>query len=215
MLLPLLYETGIMPYRSDEANDTAIIRNVISGDANAFEILLERYQAHVFSIVRKHIPTAQADEIAHEVFIRAYKGLSGFSGKSGFKQWLSGISVRTCYDFWRKKYRAKEVPMSSLTDAHREWLENTVSNDAVMTFDEKGRQTEAVEILNWAFGKLSAADRMILELVYLEGYSHKEAGTLLGWSVANIKIRAHRAKKKLYKILVAEKNKIRGPYETV
>jgi len=200
-----------MPYKSDESSDSTIIQNVISGDVNAFEILLERYQSYVFSIVRKHVPTSHADEVAHEVFIRAYQGLSGFSGKSGFKQWLAGISVRTCYDFWRKKYRSKEVPMSSLTNAHREWLENTISTDAVSNFDEKKRRTEALEILDWALGKLSAADRMTLALVYLEGYSHKEAGVLLGWSVANIKIRAHRAKKKLYKILMAKKEKIRGP----
>ena len=204
-----------MQHRSDESSDTAIIRNVISGDVNAFEILLERYQAYVFSIVRKHVPTAHADEIAHDVFIRAYQGLSGFSGKSSFKQWLSGISVRTCYDFWRKKYRSKEVPMSGLTDAHREWLENTISADAVRTFDENGMQADALEILDWALSKLSAADRMTLELVYLEGYSYKEAGGLLGWSIANIKIRAHRAKKKLYKILMAEKEKNREHHENV
>jgi len=58
--------------------------------------------------------------------------------------------------------------------------------------------------LEWALEKMSAADRMILELVYLQGYTHKEASALLGLSVANIKIRSHRAKKKLYKILVKQ-----------
>lgn len=199
-----------MPHRSEETSDIDVIRNVISGDVNAFEILLERYKAHVFSIVRKHVPIAQADEIAHEVFIRAYQGLPGFSGKSNFKHWLSAISVRTCYDFWRKKYRSQEIPMSGLTDAHREWLENTVSNDAIKTFEEDERQTEALEILDWAMAKLSAKDRMTLELIYLEGYSHKEAGALLGWSVANMKIRAHRAKRKLNKIILSEIKKNQG-----
>ncbi len=207
----LLRETGIMQHQSDEPRDTKIIKKIIAGDINAFEILLERYRAYVFSIVRKHIPAEHADEIAHEVFIRVYQGLPGFSGKSDFKQWLAGISVRTCYDFWRKKYRSKEISMSSLSETHREWLENTIADDAVMTFAEKKRQAEALEILDWALNKLSAADRMTLELVYLEGYSHKETSALTGWSIANVKIRAHRAKKKIYKILMAEKKKIRGP----
>jgi len=51
---------------------------------------------------------------------------------------------------------------------------------------------------------LSAPERIILELVYLEEYSHREAAELLGWSVVNVKVRAHRARKKLTRILLEE-----------
>ena len=198
-----------MQNQTDGSDDIGIIRNILAGDVNAFEILIKQYQSHVFSIVRKHVPAAQADEVAHDVFIRAYQGLAGFLQKSGFKQWLSGIAVRACYDFWREKYRLREVPMSELSDAHREWIENTVSDFSEKAHEESDRQKEALEIVESALSRLSAADRMVIELVYLEGNSHKETADLLGWSVANIKIRAFRARKKLHKILI-KKNNIRG-----
>jgi RNA polymerase sigma-70 factor (ECF subfamily) len=194
-----------MQIPSEGFDDTDIISHVLGGDVNAFEILVEKYQHHVFSILRKHAPAAQVDEIAHDVFVRAYQGLAGFVGKSGFKQWLSGIAIRTCYDFWRKKYRRREVPMSELSEAHREWVENTISDVSESAQEQSDRQTEAQEILEAALCRLSAEDRMVIELVYLEGYSHKDAAGLLGWSVANIKIRTFRARKKLHKILLEKK----------
>jgi RNA polymerase sigma-70 factor, ECF subfamily len=204
-----------MKHKSVDAGDIAVIDDILSGHVNAFEVLVKRYQAHVFSVVRKHVPTDQVKEVAHDVFIRAYQGLSGFSKKSSFKSWLSGISVRTCYDFWRKKYRSKEIPLSRLTEAHREWLENTMATDAARATDETSRQAEATEVLDWALSRLSAADRMVMELVYLEGCSHKEAARLLAWSTANVKIRVYRAKKKLYHLIMAEKAITRGNHENL
>lgn len=199
-----------MQNQTDAASDTEIIRHVISGDVNAFETLIKRYQSHVFSVVRRHVPLDMADDVAHDVFVRAYQGLSGFAEKSPFKGWLSGIAVRACYDFWRKAYRRREVPISQLSDAHREWLENSISDNAAAIFDENGRQSEALEILDWALGQLSAEDRMIVNMIYFEGLSHKEAGSLLGWSIPNVKIRSWRAKKKLHKIFTEEQGKDRG-----
>jgi len=201
-----------MQRQIDEFDDFDIIRIIIAGDVNAFEILINRYQGHVFSIVRKHIPTAQAEEVAHDVFVRAYQGLGGYSKKSGFKQWLAGIAVRTCYDFWREKYRVKEVPMSQLSDAHREWIENAISDSSGQSYEEGDRHARALEILDVVLARMSAADRMVLSLTYLEGYTHKEAAGLLGLSIANVKIRAHRARKKLHKIAdeIIGKNKVMG-----
>jgi RNA polymerase sigma-70 factor (ECF subfamily) len=193
-----------MQNSTDAIDDADIIRRILGGDVNAFELLVEKYQQHVFSIVRKHVPVINIDETAHDVFVRAYQGLAGFAGKSGFKQWLSGIAIRTCYDFWREKYRRREVPVSELTEAHREWIENTVCDDSENACERQGRQKEALETLETALSELNAKDRMVIELVYLEGYSHKEAAGLLGWSVANIKIRAFRARKKLYHILLTD-----------
>lgn len=194
-----------MQNQPDATSDAEIIRLVISGDVNAFETLVERYQSHVFAVVRRHVPRDGADDVAHDVFVRAYTGLSGFADKSGFKAWLSGIATRACYDFWRKQYRMRETPLSQFSDDHREWLENALSADAVSAFDESDRQAGAVEILEYALDRLSAADRMIVNLIYMEGRTHKEAAALLGWSVANVKIRAWRARKKLYSILTEDK----------
>ena len=182
-------------------SDSEIIRRIIDGDVNSFEHLLKKYRDHVLRIVIKHIPYNQVEEMAQEVFVRAYQALPGFKQEGSFRQWLSAIAVRTCYDFWRKRYRSRELPMSDLTDSHQSWLENTLSNQSDKSFYEKGREKEARELLDWALSKLSARDRMVIELVYLEGLSVKEAAGLLGWSVSNVKVRSFRCRKKLETLL--------------
>lgn len=184
-----------------QPSDVEIVRRVLDGNVNAFEHLLVKYQEQVWRIVKKHVPYGQVEETAQDVFVRAYQSLPSFKGKSGFLQWLSVIAVRTCYDFWRKQYRFREIAMSTLTEKHQDWLEKVISDQSSRLFNEQSSQKEAREVLNWALNRLSAEDRMVLELVYLEGLSGKEAAELLGWSVANIKIRSHRSRKKLRKLL--------------
>ena len=58
---------------SHSSADTEIVNQVVSGDVNAFERLLKRYQAHVVRIVRKHIPFDKVEEVAQDVFVRTYQ----------------------------------------------------------------------------------------------------------------------------------------------
>jgi len=87
--------------------------------------------------------------------------------------------------------------MSDLSENHRDWLEKTWSHQSDTSFYEKSRVKEARETLDWGLERLSAQDRMVLELVYLEGLSVKEAAGLLGWSAAKVKVRSFRSRKKL------------------
>lgn len=151
------------------------------------------------------MPYQEVEETAQNVFVRAYQSLPTYKAKGNFKQWLSAIALRSCYDYWRKAYRSREVPMSSLTERHQDWLEEAMSEQSDQSFHEKSSQQEAIEILDWALGKLSAKDRMVMELVYLEGLSGKEAADLLGWSVANVKIRSLRSRRKLEKLLIGHR----------
>jgi RNA polymerase sigma-70 factor (ECF subfamily) len=186
---------------SSKPSDAEIVRQVLDGYVNAFESLLTRYKELVLKIVKKHVPYSDVEETTQDVFVRVYKSLSNFKGKGDFKHWLSSITVRTCYDYWRKSYRSREVPMSSLTEKHQKWLEEVISEQSEQSLYDKGLQQEAKELLNWALGKLSAEDRMVLELMYLEGLSGKEAADLLGWSIANVKVRSFRSRKKLQRLL--------------
>lgn len=183
------------------SHDIEIIQRVLNGEVNAFESLMTKYLNHVTSIVYKHIPPQDVEAVTQDVFIRTYQSLKTFRQKSGFRPWLSAIAVRTCYDHWRKVYRSKEVSLSSLSEQHQDWIETVLSEQSSLVQDSKKQQEKAHEVLAWALDRLSPEDRMIIELVYLEGLSGKEAATLLGWSIANVKIRSFRARKKLYKLL--------------
>ena len=186
---------------SCDPDDSEIVHQVVAGNVNAFEHLLKKYQNYVLGIVKKHMPYDQVRDVTQDVFIRAYQSLRTFKGDSSFEQWLSTIAVRTCYDFWRKRYKSRELLMSSLSEKNQGWLEEAISDKSTQSFLERGLQEEAREILDWALDRLSAEDRMVLELVYLEGHSVKEAAGLLGWSTANVKVRSFRSRKKLHKLL--------------
>jgi RNA polymerase sigma-70 factor (ECF subfamily) len=190
-----------MQNESHQHSDVEIVRRIIEGDVNAFEILLLKYKDHVLKVIKKHMPYNEVEGTAQDVFVRAYQSLPTFKAKSDFKRWLSAIALRTCYDYWRKAYRSREVPMSSLTERHQDWLEEVMSDKSNQSSHERGAQKEARELLDWALARLSAEDRMVVELVYLEGLSGKETAELLGWSVANVKIRSFRSRKKLQKVL--------------
>ena len=181
--------------------DAEIVRQVLDGYVNAFESLLTRYRDLVLRIVKKHVPYDDIEETAQDVFVRIYQSLPTFKGTSDFKHWVSSIALKTCYDYWRKAYRSREVPMSSLSEKHQNFVEDVISKESEQSLNEKASQKEARELLDWALAKLSAEDRMVLELVYLEGLSVQEAADLLGWGVANVKIRSFRSRKKLQKLL--------------
>jgi RNA polymerase sigma-70 factor (ECF subfamily) len=196
MLITMQYDS------SPKSDDTEIIHQVLDGNTNAFESLLNRYQELVLKIVKKHIPYNDITETTQDVFIRAFQSLSSFKAKSDFKHWLCSIAVKTCYDYWRKAYQSKEIPISAITEKHQEWLERVIDSEDGLLFNEKGSQEEAKELLDWALARLSAEDRIVLELVYLEGLTCKETADLLGWSVANVKVRSFRSRKKLEKIIM-------------
>ena len=164
---------------SSKPSDREIIQRIIDGDADAFAHILTKYKDHVMGVVNRHVPYDQVEETAHDAFIRAYQSLATFSGEDNFRHWLSSIAVRTCYDFWRERYKAREIPMSSLTEKHREWLENVISDTSDKAFSEHGSRKE----------------------VYLEGQTVKEAAELLGWTTANVKVRSFRSRRKLHKLL--------------
>lgn len=195
---------SIAQIAANPTSDVEIIRQIVDGDVNAFEVLLYRYQEQVLKIVKKHVPPDQIEETAHDVFIRAYQSLPTFKNTSVFEHWLAAIAVRACYDFWRKHYRSRELPISSLSPQQQRWLESTLAAQSSQSFYENGAQQDAKEVLEWALQKLSAEDRMVVELVYLEGVSGKAAADLLGWSVANVKIRLFRSRKKLQKLLTGK-----------
>ena len=168
---------------------------------NPFEHLIHRYGNLVFGIVRKHATPDQAEDIAQDVFLRAFEALPNLRNPASFKSWISAIAVRTCLDFWRKHYREREVLISDISTNRLQWLDGVLSENSDNDWRTWSNRAEAREILDWALGKLSPGDRMVLELIHLEEYSVKEAASLLGWSVANVKIRSFRSRRKLRKLL--------------
>lgn len=183
-------------------DDREIVQRVLEGEGNAFALLMTRYQDYVLAIIKRHAPADQVEELAQEAFIKAFRSLGNWRQSGPLRAWLAAIAVRTCYDFWRNHYRRREVSLSSLSAAHREWLDRVLADASENAWQALTRRSEARAILAWALDQLSAADRMVLELVYLEERPVKEAARLLGWTVANVKVRSLRARRKINHLLL-------------
>jgi len=184
--------------------DEAIIRRVVAGEVDLFEGLLMRYEHHVGRIVAAHVPRELIDETAHDVFVRAYMSLPTYSFRTPFSHWLSTIAVRSCYDVWRSLSSRKEVPLGGPSDAvekQEQWTEHVLAAESKDRFDTMVRQRDTANLLQGALAQLSPENRMVVTLVHLEGHSVREAAELLGWTTINVKVRAHRARQQLRKIL--------------
>jgi RNA polymerase sigma-70 factor, ECF subfamily len=187
-----------MKFTENISDDALVINNILRGNINSFEILMDRYQEHVSRIVRKHVPRDYAPEVAHDTFVQAYQSLGGFKGTGPFKHWLAKIAIRCCHDFWRSYYQKQENLVGPLPDDCRNWVDHFLADPSP---ERDAERLEARDLLQWALGQLSAAERTVLTLTHLNEYSVAEAAELLDWSVIRIKVQSHRARKKLRKIL--------------
>ena len=177
-------------------SEREIIEAVLGGATERFREIVETHSARVFKIASRHVPTDQVEEVAHEIFIRAFRSLPKFNFKSPFEHWLSALSVRACYDYWRVRGRRRERSISELSVAEQRVVESALQNTEVESPTESDPSQDA-ELLAIALGILNAQERMVVTLIHLEGLSVREAAAKLGWSSANVKVRAFRARRKM------------------
>jgi len=189
-----------LPVERSSREESDLVRRIRQGETERFAELIDRYQRHVGRIVGRRAPAERVRELVHEVFVKAYVNLAQFSDSVPFEHWLAGIAVRTCYDFWRERAR-KEVPVSALSEDHQRWIEQTLSSQSDRQFRDETAKQDAAEVLEWALRQLSPENRAVLTLVHLDGYSVRETAQLLGWSLVNVKVRAHRARRALRALL--------------
>ncbi len=206
-------EATIEPKHTNN-EDAAIIGRVLGGDTNAFEGLMVKYETAVVNQVRFHVPANVIQETVQEVFIRAYRSLGSCKNHERFGAWLSSIAEKTCYDALRRQYRHKEKAISSLSNTHEDWLDHAMAEQSREDYERQLERQEAREVLEWAMSHLSPKDRMVVELVHLQERSVEETAKSLGWSAVNVKVRAHRSRKKLRSILEGLSKRTRRPHET-
>jgi len=178
---------------------TVLIAEILRGDVDAFGALIERYRDLVAQIALRHVRREHAADVAQETFIRAFRSLRHFKGIHPFRNWLSRIALRTCYDFWRQHYRRQETPFSSLSPAAQTWVEGVLRTGEGP--ERAAEHAESVELLHWALGQLAPEDRLVLTPAYFEELSHQEVAAPLEWTVANVTVRSFRARQHLREIL--------------
>src|SRR5215831_12796102 len=112
-----------------ERTEAELIAAVLQGDAQSFEPLVQQYSPRVFATARRYARREnEIEDIAQEVWIKAFQKLGSFRGEAPFEHWLMRLAVRTCYDFLRGHQRNQELSFSELTDSETDWLDHFVSH---------------------------------------------------------------------------------------
>jgi RNA polymerase sigma-70 factor, ECF subfamily len=177
-------------------DDRDIIQQVLDGEIDKFEMLIEKYRQKVFSIVGKRVPYQDHNEVAQDVFLNSFRSLSKFSLDRPFENWLSRIALRTCCDYWRA--HAKDKQIASVTQEKYDiWFENAGNAKSLEEFEANANREETLELLEIVLQKLSHEDRVLVEMIYFEGETLKEAAEVLNWTLSKVKVRAMRARNKM------------------
>ncbi len=175
-------------------SDQPYIDKVLNGDVNAFSILIEKYKDLVFSLAIKIVKNREeAEEVAQDSFIKAYKSLNRFKGDSKFSTWLYKITFNNCMDVVKKKERKyNTVKIDDVTENKIESVENTLD------FIER---KERAKIIESCLSLLPDEERTILWLFYFQENSLKEIVNIMSLSEANVKVKLHRARKRLLTVV--------------
>jgi RNA polymerase sigma-70 factor (ECF subfamily) len=175
--------------------DESLIKDTLAGDDKAFVQLVRRYKQKVFSLAARFARDAdELDDICQDIFIKVYENLGKFRNEAPFEHWLARISTRTCYDALRK--RRKEKGLVPWESGHYEIADSSS--------DERQAAEQARDLLERGMARLLAAERLVITLLELEEKSVREIAEMTGWSEANVKVRAFRARQKLKRILERE-----------
>lgn len=171
--------------------DTEIISRVLKGDQAMYAELVKRYQNFVFTIALRYTPNREdAEEIAQDVFVKAYRSLADFRGDSKFSTWLYTIVTTTCITFLRKK----RLPVHSL-DNERVFEVADSQNSAFRA--NQVEQKSKAQAIQEAMRLLSVDDARIITLFYQAEQSLEEIGRILGIDPNTAKVKLHRARQRL------------------
>jgi RNA polymerase sigma factor (sigma-70 family) len=172
-------------------SDIELIEQTLAGNQSAYTDLVKRHQRFVFTLAMRFAKGREdAEEIAQDCFIKAYRSLASFQGQSKFSTWLYSIVYTTAMTFLRKK----RVATDSIDDENIHiQVENRSSGYDVNNAENKSKSF----YLNQAIEQLLPDDAAIITLFYKGEQSLEEIGRTLGMEANTVKVKLFRARQRL------------------
>jgi RNA polymerase sigma-70 factor, ECF subfamily len=196
---------------SDPAGERTLVVAARNGDEQAFETLFKRYQRKTFAVVLRYTRVVEdAEDIVQQSFYKAFAHLWQFQGDSSFSTWLTRIAINEALMFLRRIGAARVVSLDDIRDARgsEASLEIPDSNTDPETLCSR---REEVRILSKAVRNLRPVLRTTIALSELRELSASETARHMGLSVAAVKTRIFRGKRKLRQELASSLRPIRKP----
>lgn len=172
-----------------------MISLVLQGNQQAYAELVDRYRNYVFTLALRFCKNREdAEEVAQDIFVKVYRSLADFKGTSKFSTWLYTITYNTSVTFLRKK----KMETRSIDDENTFLqLENQESSFNANIMEQRSRANR----VNEAITSLPPQDAQIITLFYKGDQSLEEIGVIMGMEANTVKVRLHRARKKLKDLL--------------
>lgn len=187
-------------YPATEPTDDALVAVAAAGDEAAFEALFNRHRRQVARIAgRFFAQREQIEEIIQDAFTKLYFALHTYHGthEASFKAWLAQITVNACYDQLRRIRRRSEQTLGEFTENETQQFSSQLRVPGSDVETALVSRDLALKLLT----RLSAEDRLVLTLLDVEGFSVAEIAEMTNWSVSKVKVRAHRARAHLRRVL--------------
>lgn len=170
-----------------ELDDEAFLAACRRGEERALELLYTRYKRRVYGLVIRIVGASEAEEVAQDVFVRIFRGLTKFRGDSALSTWIYRLAVN-----------------AALTHATRRKRTTELTDEAIAMLpapERPHRDPHLRERLERCLAALPAGYRAILVLHDIEGLSHEECAAILGCRVGTCKSQLHKARGKMRELL--------------
>lgn len=182
---------------SEAAIDLQLVKEVQAGNVRAFDQLIRKYRERLYSVIYNMTANREdSADITQEAFIKAFRSIKKFHGRSSFFTWIYRIAVNTAITHLKKRRLRKYFSFDNMQE---EGLESEVLNH-LMTNAESSRSgvlKELQEKLNEALQNLSINHRTVVVLHEVEGLSHQEIADIMECSEGTVRSRLHYAKQQL------------------
>lgn len=176
----------------DKLDDKEIVAGMAAGDETCFAACLERYGSRIFSLSLRIVGNREdAEELTQDVFLKVYESAGSFRGQSAFSTWLYRIAYNRAISHVRLKVIVRPA------------ADDSVLGNAVYETADDNRERRFLQVER-ALGRLSGKDRLLIELYYYQDKSVEELAYIVGQSVANIKVRLFRIRRKLQEYIGKE-----------
>ena len=186
--------------RALDVADETLAAAARAGDHAAFDQIFERHRRRVAKLAGRFFNRPErVEEILQEVFTKVYFNLDAYSPDRGrsFGAWLTRVTINACYDELRRARRRPESSITDMTAEEADWLN-------VQLQGKRSNAESALisrDLANKLLSRLSADDRLVLTLLDAEELTVAEIAVVMGWKISKVKVRAHRARHSLRKVL--------------
>lgn len=179
--------------KQSEQLDEDLVSKVQQGDKRAFDLLVIKYQHRIIQLVNRYVKDpSEAQDVAQETFVKAYRALGGFRGESAFYTWLYRIAINTAKNYLVARTRRSTDYEIDIDDA--ETCENAPQLQGLETPERLLISEEIVDTIKTAIEKLPEDMRIAIMLREFEGMSYEEIAETMDCPVGTVRSRLFRAR---------------------